>query len=141
MICKWCVEVIIIHSCSLIFFSFHHSICNLAVTSIYLRYACSSLLDTRGCVSLQWERVKKCGKFTWDIAYKRWFFSTSLGSVDHWSFSADQAISEHLKKCPFNVRMEHKDMRSLDEHKHWPTVMQALEKRLLAKKQSAWFIQ
>lgn len=123
-------------------FLFHiYSICNLAVTSTYLRYACSSLLDTKGCVSLQWERVKKIGKFTWDIAYKRWFFSTSLGPIDHWSFSTEQAISEHLKKCPFNVRTQHKDIKTLDEQKLWPVVMQALEKRLLEKRQSAWFIQ
>ena len=113
----------------------------MAVTSTYLRYACSSLLDTKGCVSLQWERVKKFGKFSWDIAYKRWFFSTSLGPIDNWSFSAEQAISEHLKECPFNVKTKHKDVKTLDEQKLWPVVMQALEKRLLEKRQSAWFIQ
>ena len=111
------------------------------MTSFYLRQACSSLLDTKGCVSFQWEKVKKLGRYTWDIAYKRWFFSTSLGPIDQWSISAEQAVSEHLKKCPFNVRNKHKDLKTLDEKKLWPVVMESLEKRLLKKKQSAWYIQ
>ena len=85
--------------------------------------------------------MKKLGKYTWDVAYKRWFFSTSLGPIDQWSFSPEQAVSEHLKKCPYNVRNQHKDVKALDDKGLWPVVMKSLEERLLAKRQSAWFIQ
>ena len=58
------------------FFSYY-SLCNLALTSIYLRQVCSSLLETKGCVTLQWQRTKR-GSDTkaskWEIAYNRWFF-------------------------------------------------------------------
>ena len=110
------------------------------MTSVYLRQVCSALLDVKGCVTLQWERVKhpKLG-IRWTVAYKRWFFSTSLGPVDHWAISADQAVAEHLKVCPFNVRTKHKDLKKLD--KKWPEVMTALEKRLADKRESVWFIQ
>lgn len=33
------------------------SLCNLAMTSVYLRQVCCYLVTTRGCVSLQWEKV------------------------------------------------------------------------------------
>ena len=58
------------------FFSYY-SLCNLALTSIYLRQVCSSLLETKGCVTLQWQRTKR-GSDTkaskWQVAYNRWFF-------------------------------------------------------------------
>ena len=85
--------------------------------------------------------MKKLGKYTWDVAYKRWFFSTSLGPIDQWSFSPEQAVSKHLKKCPYNVKTQHKDVKALDDKGLWPVVMKSLEERLLAKRQSAWFIQ
>ena len=122
------------------FIDLFFSICNLAVTSVYLRQVCSALLDVKGCVTLQWERVNhpKLG-FQWSVAYKRWFFSTSLGPIDHWAISAQLTVSEHLKKCPFNVRTQHKDVKTLDQN--WPKVMEALDKRLSEKRDSVWFIQ
>ena len=87
------------------------SLCNLAVTTIYLRQVCCSLLDTKGCVTLQWQRILRGPKLCWEIAHKRWFFSTSIGCVKEWSFSDREAISEHLKTCPYNVRTKHTDLR------------------------------
>ena len=66
--------------------------------------------------------------------------STSIGCVEQWSFSNKEAVSEHLKTCPFNVRTSHKDPRKMNAPEEWPQVMKALEKRLEAKRQSAWFI-
>ena len=101
------------------------SICNLAVTSVYLRQVCCSLLDTKGCVALQWERVN----LKWGVSYKRWFFSTSLGPVENWTFAkSEAAISEHLKNCPYNVKTKHVEAKKLD--KKWPEVMQSLKEKL-----------
>ena len=47
-----------------------HSICNLAVTCTYMRNICCSLLDTRGCVTLRWQRLLKDGKRHWEVAYR-----------------------------------------------------------------------
>ena len=66
--------------------------------------------------------------------------STSIGCVEQWSFCNKEAVSEHLKTCPFNVRTSHKDPRKMNAPEEWPQVMKALEKRLEAKRQSAWFI-
>ena len=88
------------------------------MTSVYLREVCCALLDTKGCVTLQWERLKrKNGQLmaNWTIAHKRWFFSTSLGPIDHWSFAAQEAVSDHMKVCPFNVRTQHKKPEKIGE--------------------------
>jgi hypothetical protein len=115
-----------------------YSICNLAVTSVYLRQVCCSLLDQKGCVSLQWERIKlkdSRSKYRWDVAYKRWFFSTSLGSIEKWAFTDTEAVSEHLKTCPYNVRTKHKDLKKTNPN--WPVVMTALDARLAEKRKTA----
>ena len=102
------------------------SICNLAVTSVYLRQICCSLLDTKGCVALQWERGVG---HKWSVSYKRWFFSTSLGPVENWTFAkSEAAISEHLKNCPYNVKTKHVEAKKLD--KKWPEVMLSLKEKL-----------
>ena len=38
----------------------------------YLREVCASLLDRKGCVSLQWERTREEGQERrgWEVAYK-----------------------------------------------------------------------
>ena len=46
------------------------SLNNLSLTCIYFRDICCSLLDDRGCVSIQWERKKKNNGITWQIAHK-----------------------------------------------------------------------
>ena len=46
------------------------ALCNLALTSRYLRQVCCSLLDDKGIVVPVWERRIQDGKKCWDIAYK-----------------------------------------------------------------------
>ena len=112
------------------------SISNLAVVSVYLRQVCCILLDTRGLVTLQWQRRCNVDKpnfkttTQWQVSHKRWFFSTSVGRVESWRFSknADGAVSEHLKECPYNVKTKHVDAKKLD--KNWPVVMQGLQEKL-----------
>ena len=111
------------------------SISNLALVSVYLRQVCSILLDTRGLVTLQWQRRRRCkvdktSTTQWEVSHKRWKFSTSLGPVESWRFSkdADGAVSEHLKECPYNVKTKHVDAKKLD--KNWPVVMQSLREKL-----------
>ena len=111
------------------------SISNLAVVSVYLRQVCSFLLDTRGLVTLEWQRRcipdSKRGVKTsqWQISHKRWFFSTSLGPVESWTFSKNEgAVSEHLKECPYNVKTKHVDAKKLDTR--WPAVMHSVKEKL-----------
>jgi hypothetical protein len=40
------------------------------VTSVFLRDLCCSLLDLKGCVAFQWERVRRDNKYWWEVAYK-----------------------------------------------------------------------
>ena len=49
---------------------FISSLCNLAVTSVFLRELCCSLLDRKGCVTLQWERIRKDNRYHWQISHK-----------------------------------------------------------------------
>jgi hypothetical protein len=35
-----------------------------------MRSICCSLLDLKGCVSLQWQRVRREGQWRWQVAYK-----------------------------------------------------------------------
>ncbi len=107
-----------------------------------LRQVCCTLLDNKGCVSLQWERIRDPGKSSshkWEIAYKRWFFSTAIEHIDHWHFSQKEAVAQHLATCPYNVKMKHKDPKKLDFK--WPVVMKSLEAKLANKRNSEWFIQ
>ncbi|CAG2120341.1 unnamed protein product, partial [Medioppia subpectinata] len=47
------------------------SLNNLSLTSTRLRDVCRTFLDTRGLVSLQWQRsVNENGKYSWDVGYK-----------------------------------------------------------------------
>ncbi|CAG2169917.1 unnamed protein product [Oppiella nova] len=47
------------------------SLNNLSLTSKRLRDVCRTFLDTRGLVSLQWQRsVNENGKYSWDVGYK-----------------------------------------------------------------------
>eukprot|EP00095_Tigriopus_kingsejongensis_P008525 maker-scaffold81_size397536-snap-gene-0.19 protein:Tk08525 transcript:maker-scaffold81_size397536-snap-gene-0.19-mRNA-1 annotation:"low quality protein: f-box only protein 40" len=93
------------------------TLCNLAVTSIGMREVCASMLDEKGCVTLQWERVKLAGQIKWQVAYKRWFFSTALKPIDKWVF-ADESVSNHLKVCPYNIvlRKTRKEVMKSDQY-------------------------
>lgn len=81
------------------------TLCNLAVTSVGMREVCCSMLDEKGCVSLQWERIKEGKQIRWQVAYKRWFFSTALKPIKEWKFGVDQ-VSNHLKSCPYNIQLK-----------------------------------
>ncbi|CAG2103325.1 unnamed protein product [Medioppia subpectinata] len=55
------------------------SLNNLSLTSTRLRDVCRTFLDTRGLVSLQWQRsVNDNGKYSWDVGYKKWRFSSPV---------------------------------------------------------------
>ncbi|XP_049913724.1 F-box only protein 30-like [Epinephelus moara] len=86
------------------------SLCQLSLVSRTMRELCASLLQTRGIVELQWERRPRPGApgtMSWQIKNKVWRFSTAFSPVSSWGFTDLPSMSDHLKKCHFNV-VEHK---------------------------------
>ncbi|KAL7388487.1 hypothetical protein ABVT39_014923 [Epinephelus coioides] len=86
------------------------SLCQLSLVSRTMRELCASLLQTRGIVELQWERRPRPGApgtMSWQIKNKVWRFSTAFSPVSLWGFTDLPSMSDHLKKCHFNV-VEHK---------------------------------
>ncbi|XP_022099529.1 F-box only protein 30-like [Acanthaster planci] len=81
------------------------SLCNLSLTSKLLRQICCSVLEERGMVLLQWEKVN--GR--WDVAYRVWHFSTAFTPVLHWGFEDHPSLAVHLAKCPYNVQLQQSD--------------------------------
>jgi len=116
------------------------SLANLALTSNLLRDVACSLLDEKGCVALQWEKVDTQGVGTpsWVVGYKRWFFSNYFCPVTHWGVNGDGAVSEHLKTCPYNIKVEHSkpDVKTSG----WKNFMEALGVKIKMKRESEWFI-
>ncbi|TKS76132.1 F-box only protein 30 [Collichthys lucidus] len=86
------------------------SLCQLSLVSRTMREVCASLLQTRGIVDLQWER-RPCpgapGTVSWQIKNRVWRFSTAFSPVLSWGFTDLPSMSDHLKKCHYNV-VEHK---------------------------------
>eukprot|EP00066_Takifugu_rubripes_P006780 XP_003971822.1 PREDICTED: F-box only protein 30-like [Takifugu rubripes] len=82
------------------------SLCQLSLVSRTMREVCSSLLQSRGIVELQWER-RMCpsapGAVSWQIKNKVWRFSTAFSPVLSWRFADVPSMSQHLAKCDFNV--------------------------------------
>lgn len=82
------------------------SLCQLSLVSRTMRELCASLLQTRGIVELQWER-RQCpgtpGTVSWQIKNKVWRFSTAFSPVLSWGFTDLPSMSDHLKKCHFNI--------------------------------------
>eukprot|EP00092_Neocalanus_flemingeri_P003271 GFUD01003502.1.p1 GENE.GFUD01003502.1~~GFUD01003502.1.p1 ORF type:complete len:627 (+),score=134.00 GFUD01003502.1:172-2052(+) len=118
------------------------SLSNIALANNLLREVASSLLDEKGCVALQWEKIDTRGvggKGGWIVGYKRWFFSNYFCPVNHWGVNADGAVSEHLKNCPYNIKAEHRkpDVKS----EGWTDFMEALGVRMKQKRESEWFIE
>lgn len=117
------------------------SLSNLALVNNLLRDVASSLLDEKGCVALQWEKIDNqgLGAKGWVVGYKRWFFSNYFCPVNHWGVNADGAVSEHMKTCPYNIQAEHRkpDVKS----KGWINFMEALGAKIKMKRESEWFIQ
>jgi len=116
------------------------SLANLALVNTLLRDIACSLLDEKGCVALQWEKVDNqgIGAKGWVVGYKRWFFSNYFCPVNHWGLNADGAVSEHLKTCPFNIKTEHKKPNV--KTKEWKNFMEALDVKMKMKRESEWFI-
>jgi len=116
------------------------SLSNLALVNNLLRGVVCSLLDEKGCVALQWERVNDDvgAKSKWVVGYKRWFFSNYFSPVKNWGFNADGEISEHLKSCPYNIKVTHRkpDVKSSE----WKKMMEALSVKMKMKRDSEWFI-
>lgn len=86
------------------------SLCQLSLVSRTMREVCASLLQTRGIVEVQWKR-RPCpgpnGTVSWQMKNKVWKFSTAFSPVLSWGFTDHPSMSDHLKKCTFNV-VEHK---------------------------------
>lgn len=86
------------------------SLCQLSLVSRTMREVCASLLQTRGIVDLQWERRQSPsapGTVSWQIKNRVWRFSTAFSPVLSWRFTDLPSMSDHLKRCHFNI-VEHK---------------------------------
>ncbi|XP_077596317.1 F-box only protein 40-like isoform X2 [Stigmatopora nigra] len=81
------------------------SLSQLALVSRLMRDVCSTLLTTRGTVSLRWEKVARPGvRVRWSPQNKVWHFSSSFSEVDKWKFRDISSMSEHLRVCPYYRR-------------------------------------
>lgn len=86
------------------------SLSQLALVSQLMREVCSTLLQERGMVTLQWERkTYSHGGAKWKVKQKVWQFSTLFSPVDTWCFRDDPSMSEHLKTCPYYERESRTD--------------------------------
>ena len=73
------------------------TLASVALVSQHMRGVACSLLDSMGCVALQWERKEGPGG-GWEVAYKRWFFSPYFQPITKWGLH-----SEGL--CPHTSRL------------------------------------
>ncbi|XP_053702479.1 F-box only protein 40-like [Synchiropus splendidus] len=81
------------------------SLSQLALVSRLMRQVCSTQLQDRGMVTLQWERRPSShGGAKWRVKQKVWHFSTLFSPVDSWSFRDLAPMSEHLKTCHYYER-------------------------------------
>ncbi|XP_054610409.1 F-box only protein 40-like [Dunckerocampus dactyliophorus] len=77
------------------------SLSQLALVSRLMRQVCSSLLPSRGMVTLHWQRKSgPRGGVRW-TAEPVWEFSRLFSSVDSWRMMNEPPMSAHLKVCPF----------------------------------------
>ncbi|KAM9840587.1 F-box only protein 30-like [Aulostomus maculatus] len=82
------------------------SLFQLSLVSRTMRELCASLLQSRGIVELQWERRQPPSAHhtvSWRIKNKVWRFSTAFSPVLKWGYTDLPSMSDHLKKCHFNV--------------------------------------
>ncbi|KAM9788524.1 LOW QUALITY PROTEIN: F-box only protein 40-like [Neosynchiropus ocellatus] len=80
------------------------SLSQLALVSRLMRQVCSTQLQDRGMVTLQWER--KTHSHRWR-ARPVWTFSRLFSSVDSWHMLDGAPISAHLKVCPYYETVRH----------------------------------
>ncbi|XP_072553302.1 F-box only protein 30b isoform X2 [Salminus brasiliensis] len=79
------------------------SLCQLSMVSRTMRDVCASLLQTRGMVVVQWEKMQyPDGSRSWKIKDKVWRFSTAFSPVTRWEFADISSMADHLKHCPYN---------------------------------------
>lgn len=79
------------------------SLCQLSMVSRTMRDVCASLLQTRGMVVVQWEKIQyPDGTRSWQIKDKVWRFSTAFSPVTRWEFADISSMADHLKRCPYN---------------------------------------
>uniref|UniRef100_A0A8C6SR86 F-box protein 40, tandem duplicate 1 n=1 Tax=Neogobius melanostomus TaxID=47308 RepID=A0A8C6SR86_9GOBI len=78
------------------------SLSQMALVSHLMRQVCSSQLQDRGMVTLQWERkAYSNGTAKWRVTHKVWEFSSFFSPVDAWCFRDIPPLSEHLRVCPY----------------------------------------
>ncbi|XP_052798409.1 F-box only protein 30-like [Mya arenaria] len=90
------------------------SLQHMSMTCKLIQSVCCSLLDEKGIVTLVWEKTASDSgsSFHWDVAYKKWQFSTGFTPVIEWDLKgAGAAIQEHLKMCPYNQE-EYKNIQT-----------------------------
>ncbi|XP_053702751.1 F-box only protein 40-like isoform X1 [Synchiropus splendidus] len=77
------------------------SLSQLALVSRLMRQVCSTQLQDRGMVTLQWERRPSSGGECRWRARPVWQFSRLFSTVDSWHMLDAAPISAHLKVCPY----------------------------------------
>ena len=89
------------------------SLGSVALVCTRLRDLTCSLLDTRGCVTLVWDKKESGG---WQVLHRRWFYSCAFQPVDKWGHHGQADVANHLKTCPYNLRTQHKAMPKNDKN-------------------------
>ncbi|XP_077468277.1 F-box only protein 40 [Stigmatopora argus] len=79
----------------------------LSQVSRQMREMCATLLQTRGMVSLKWEKkTYSHGGSSWKSRKKVWEFSSLFCPVERWRFSNTPPMANHLQTCPFYQKEE-----------------------------------
>ncbi|OQV21999.1 putative F-box only protein 30 [Hypsibius exemplaris] len=76
---------------------------NFSRVSRRLRFSCLSLLEEKGMVHQEWNKI---GRGRWRIEFQRWMFSTAFDEVVQWKLNS-RSVGEHLRCCPFFHRVRH----------------------------------
>lgn len=70
--------------------------------------------------------------------FQRWFFSSAMEPIRRWKMTSDdEAVSGHLKTCPYNVRLKPRPLKERAEgDAQWDRVIESYKgnsrlKRLL----------
>ena len=117
------------------------SLSSLALVSVRTRQLVCGLLDSKGCVALQWEKVEREGIGSgghWEVTYKRWFFSSHFSPITRWGLGQVGEVSQHLQSCPYNIRTEHSSPDT--KSPSWTALMSAVRERVSLKRDSDWYI-
>uniref|UniRef100_A0A3Q2XY08 F-box protein 40 n=1 Tax=Hippocampus comes TaxID=109280 RepID=A0A3Q2XY08_HIPCM len=86
-----------------------------------MREVCATLLQTRGMVSLKWEKkTYSHGGSSWKSRKKVWEFSSSFCPVERWRFSDSPSMADHLQRCSFYERERRTEPVSLSGLRECP---------------------